>query len=240
MGDAQSPSKDESNQSASSSGENVNPKKVPSLRRRSGFAENMSSLRVVNASPETERRQRLRELDFDSPTSPRPDSEARDFAPPAEEMEADLSSRAASPTPASVFDDIAEEPEEGLTENTAAGSGDGYNLGSPSDEEDAYNLKPPPANKAHNSDQPDTEELSVRFFSSDHLDFILRDYGLALRFIRFLQTYRPNHADMLKRYVEAKKAMGAIEYTINIDNNDNNISDVKAFMRNMGNVGSGQ
>ena len=37
-----------------------------------------------------------------------------------------------------------------------------------------------------------------------------------------------------------RQAMGAIEYTINIDNNDNNISDVKAFMRNMGNVGSGQ
>ncbi|KXT04450.1 hypothetical protein AC578_3572 [Pseudocercospora eumusae] len=217
MGDAQSPSKGERSQSASSGGENVNPNKVPSLRRRSGFAENMCSLRVVNASPETERRQRLKEPDFDCPTSPRPESEAKDFAPLADKMEADLSSRAASPTPASVFDDIAEEPGEELTENTAAGSGDGYNLESPGDEEDAYNLKPPPANKVHN-DQPDIEELSVRFFSSDHLDFILRDYGLALRCIRFLQTYRPQHADMLKRYVEAKKAMGAIEYANSVAN----------------------
>ncbi|EME89475.1 K+-channel ERG [Pseudocercospora fijiensis CIRAD86] len=133
-------------------------------------------------------------------------------------MEADLSSRAASPAPASVFDDIAEEPEEELTENTAAASGDGYNLASPINEEDAYNLKPPPASKAYDPDQPDIEELAVRFFSSDHLDFILRDYGLALRFVRFLQTYRPQHADMLKRYVEAKKAIGAIEYANSVAN----------------------
>ena len=35
-----------------------------------------------------------------------------------------------------------------------------------------------------------------------------------------------------------RQAMGAIEYTI-LENNQN-ISDVKAFMKNMGNVGSGQ
>ncbi|PAV15277.1 hypothetical protein PNOK_0903800 [Pyrrhoderma noxium] len=37
-----------------------------------------------------------------------------------------------------------------------------------------------------------------------------------------------------------RSAMSAIEYTINIDDNGNDISDVKAFMKNMGNVGSGQ
>ena len=37
-----------------------------------------------------------------------------------------------------------------------------------------------------------------------------------------------------------RSAMSAIEYTINIDDNGNNISDIKAFMKNMGNVGSGQ
>ena len=35
-----------------------------------------------------------------------------------------------------------------------------------------------------------------------------------------------------------RSAMSAIEYTI--VKNDNDISDVKAFMKNMGNVGSGQ
>ena len=37
-----------------------------------------------------------------------------------------------------------------------------------------------------------------------------------------------------------RQAMSAIEYTVNINENDNSISDIKAFMKNMGGVGSGQ
>ena len=37
-----------------------------------------------------------------------------------------------------------------------------------------------------------------------------------------------------------RKAMSAIEYTINIKENDNDVSDIKAFMKNTGNVGSEQ
>ena len=37
-----------------------------------------------------------------------------------------------------------------------------------------------------------------------------------------------------------RQAMSTIEYTINIDYNDNNISDIKAFIKNTGNVGSEQ
>ena len=37
-----------------------------------------------------------------------------------------------------------------------------------------------------------------------------------------------------------RQAMSAIEYTINIKENDNDVSDIKAFMKNTGNVGSEQ
>jgi PAS domain S-box-containing protein len=56
------------------------------------------------------------------------------------------------------------------------------------------------------------ESLSERFFSSEHLDTILRDYSLAQRFTKFLQTYRPQYSETLRQYVEARKAIVAVEY----------------------------
>lgn len=220
MGDAHRtlPADANCDRSASSDGDNVYPKKVPSLRRRSGIAANMSDLRVVNTSPGTEWRQR-QDADF-SLSSPRPGSRAKDFATSGDEMEEELMSRIASPAPPSVFDDIAEEPDERYTDNTALGSGDGYALASGSDDEDAFNLKPPPAKReaARIPEQPNLEYLSDRFFSSPHLDLILRDHGLALRFKRFLQTYRKQHVEVLQRYAEAKKAVAALEYANSVAN----------------------
>lgn len=79
------------------------------------------------------------------------------------------------------------------------------------EERDSYNLKPPPPIRPHQLNN-ELEALSERFFSADHLDLILKDYALTVRFKQFLKTYRPAYIDVLKDYIEAKKAIAAIEY----------------------------
>jgi len=75
-------------------------------------------------------------------------------------------------------------------------------------DEPSYDLKPPaPAVSPAN-----LERLAVRLFSSDHLDVILRDRATKARLSAFLAQYRPQHAAALARYVEAKKALAAVEY----------------------------
>lgn len=71
-----------------------------------------------------------------------------------------------------------------------------------------FDLKPPPPNtKVKNIDT-----LSEQLFSGDHLCVILKDPSFFLRFTAFLNRYKPHSAPMLVRYLEAQKAIKAVEY----------------------------
>ena len=77
-----------------------------------------------------------------------------------------------------------------------------------SDEPQNYDLKPPPPN----SRVKNIDSLSEQLFSGDHLRIILKDPSFFLRFTAFLNRYKPNLAPTLVRYLEAQKAIKAIEY----------------------------
>lgn len=77
-----------------------------------------------------------------------------------------------------------------------------------SDEPESYDLNPP----APKTQQTNIEATTLRFFSADHLDLILRDTNHAARLRRFLDTFMPRHASALTQYVELRKAFAAIEY----------------------------
>ena len=71
-----------------------------------------------------------------------------------------------------------------------------------------FDLKPPPPNtKVKNIDI-----LSEQLFSGDHLRVILKDPSFFLRFTAFLNRYKPHSAPVLVRYLEAQKALKAVEY----------------------------
>jgi hypothetical protein len=99
-----------------------------------------------------------------------------------------------------VFDDRQDEAQDHFTEPTTA-FGSGL-------EDQGYDLKPP----APSVSQSNLEALSVRFFSIDHLNFILKDPALATRFSKFLHQYRAQHIPKLNQYFDAKKAQAAVEY----------------------------
>ena len=71
-----------------------------------------------------------------------------------------------------------------------------------------FDLKPPPPN----SKVKNLDTLSEKLFSGDHLRVILNDPSFFLRFTAFLNRYRPHSAPILVRYLEARKAMKAVEY----------------------------
>lgn len=71
-----------------------------------------------------------------------------------------------------------------------------------------FDLKPPPPN----SKVKNVDTLSEQLFSGDHLRVILKDPSFFLRFTAFLNRYRPQFAPILVRYLEAQKAMKAVEY----------------------------
>ena len=71
-----------------------------------------------------------------------------------------------------------------------------------------FDLKPPPPN----SKVKNVDILSEQLFSGDHLRVILKDPSFFLRFTAFLNRYRPQFAPTLVRYLEAQKAMKAVEY----------------------------
>lgn len=71
-----------------------------------------------------------------------------------------------------------------------------------------FDLKPPPPN----SKVKNIDTLSEQLFSGDHLRVILQDPSFFLRFTAFLNRYRPHSAPVLVRYLEAQKAMKAVEY----------------------------
>lgn len=71
-----------------------------------------------------------------------------------------------------------------------------------------FDLKPPPPNtKVKNIDI-----LSEQLFSGDHLRVILKEPSFFLRFTAFLNRYKPHSAPVLVRYLEAQKALKAVEY----------------------------
>jgi hypothetical protein len=100
-----------------------------------------------------------------------------------------------------VFDDRQDEAQDLFTEPTTA-------FGSGLEDQGSYDLKPP----APSVSQSNLEALSVRFFSIDHLNFILKDPALANRFSKFLHQYRAQHIPKLNQYFDAKKALAAVEY----------------------------
>ncbi|PPJ56411.1 hypothetical protein CBER1_00747 [Cercospora berteroae] len=175
---------------APSAGEHVARTITPKLRRISG-SENMSgSLRVVNVSPDqNSREQREDDLPISSP-----------IGMPSE------NATLPGPRSPSVFD-IPEESHDELHTNSTEVADTRDSI----EERDSYNLKPPPPIRPHQLNN-ELEALSERFFSADHLDLILKDHALTVRFKQFLKTYRPAYIDVLKDYIEAKKAIAAIEY----------------------------
>lgn len=75
-------------------------------------------------------------------------------------------------------------------------------------EPNAYDLKPPPPTIS----RANAELLSDSLFSVDHLNLILRDPTLSLRFTTFLNKFRPLATPILVRYLESQKAIAAIRY----------------------------
>lgn len=71
-----------------------------------------------------------------------------------------------------------------------------------------FDLKPPPPRRQVQS----LEGLSEKLFSTDHLRVILGDPSLFMRFTAFLKRYKPEYAPSLIQYLEAQKAMKAVEY----------------------------
>lgn len=83
-------------------------------------------------------------------------------------------------------------------------------LSSPEGQKEGHNfdLNPPPPRKPVKM----LDSLSERLFSEDHLRVILRDPNFFMRFTAFLNGYKPHYSSILMRYLEAQKAIKAIEY----------------------------
>ncbi|KAI4276739.1 MAG: hypothetical protein L6R38_005584 [Xanthoria sp. 2 TBL-2021] len=81
-------------------------------------------------------------------------------------------------------------------------------LHTPTDDSNNFDLKAPPPNKPVRF----LEHYSEKLFSDGHLRFILRDPAFFLRFTAFLNRYKPHSASILLRYLEAQKAVKAVEY----------------------------
>ena len=71
-----------------------------------------------------------------------------------------------------------------------------------------FDLKPPPPN----TKVKHIDTLCERLFSGEHLRVILKDPTFFLRFTAFLNRYKPKAAPVLVSYLEAQKALKAIEY----------------------------
>ena len=71
-----------------------------------------------------------------------------------------------------------------------------------------YDLKPPPPRKPVKF----LDSLAERLFSDEHLRVILRDPTYFMRFTAFLNRYKPQYSSILVRYLEAQKAIKAVEY----------------------------
>lgn len=130
--------------------------------------------------------------------------EARPITPAFRSAPKDDLSRPTSASPPDIFDDqlhSADFHDHSSTEPTTA-------FGSGVDDQASYDLKPPAPSVSHSN----LEALSLRFFSVDHLDTILKDPSLSARFTKFLHQYRPQQVVKLNQYFDAKKAQAAVEY----------------------------
>ncbi|KAL9037880.1 MAG: hypothetical protein Q9214_005506 [Letrouitia sp. 1 TL-2023] len=81
-------------------------------------------------------------------------------------------------------------------------------LQTPPDEPHNFDLRPPPPNKPLKF----LDRLSDQLFSVEHLQILLRDPSLFMRFTAFLNRYMPQTTPILARYLEAQKAIKAVEY----------------------------
>lgn len=79
----------------------------------------------------------------------------------------------------------------------------------PEDEATSYDLAPPleEGQRLHTM-----ETLAEILFSREHLQTIFADPSLLLRFTAFLSTYRPRSVPILMYYLDAMKALKAINY----------------------------
>ncbi|KAL8766340.1 MAG: hypothetical protein Q9209_006867 [Squamulea sp. 1 TL-2023] len=77
-----------------------------------------------------------------------------------------------------------------------------------SDDENNFDLKAPPPKKPVGF----LQHYAVELFSDAHLLFILRDPTFCMRFTAFLNRYKSQAAPILLRYLEAQKAIKAVEY----------------------------
>ncbi|KAM3418746.1 hypothetical protein BST61_g4720 [Cercospora zeina] len=181
---------DTSQKTLAADGDHVAKTTTPKLRRISR-SENMSGgLRVVNVSPDQNHGGHHEEEPSSSSPSGLPSESAN--LPPQ--------------TSPSVYDIPEESADELYTDGAEAA-----HTRESTEERDSYNLKPPPPIRTHQLNN-ELETLSEQFFSADHLNLILKDYALTVRLKQFLTTYRPTYIDILKDYVEAKKAIAAVEY----------------------------
>lgn len=73
----------------------------------------------------------------------------------------------------------------------------------------SFELVAPPETGHHSFS---LETRSVQLFSRDHLENIFSDPSLLLRFTAFLSTYRPQSVPVLIYYLDALKALKAINY----------------------------
>ena len=71
-----------------------------------------------------------------------------------------------------------------------------------------FDLNPPAPRKTVSI----LDSLAERLFSEEHFRVILRDPSFFLRFTAFLNRYKPSYAPILVRYLEAQKAIKAVEY----------------------------
>ncbi|KAL8638929.1 MAG: hypothetical protein Q9228_003961, partial [Teloschistes exilis] len=78
----------------------------------------------------------------------------------------------------------------------------------PTDDSQDFDLKPPPPKRPVKFLETHSEQL----FSDAHLRTVLGDSTFFLRFTAFLNRYKPASAPILLRYLEAQKAIKAVEY----------------------------
>ena len=71
-----------------------------------------------------------------------------------------------------------------------------------------FDLAPPPPKPSTTT----IDGLSERLFSNEHLQVILRDPSLFLKFTTFLNRYKPQAIPILTRFLDTQKAIKAVEY----------------------------
>ncbi|KAL8799437.1 MAG: hypothetical protein Q9182_005881 [Xanthomendoza sp. 2 TL-2023] len=95
-----------------------------------------------------------------------------------------------------------------MNDNPSLGQDHMEPLRNPNDDLNNFDLKAPPPKKPVRF----LEHYSEQLFSEAHLRSILRDSISFLRFTAFLNRYRPQSIPILHRFLEAQKAIKAIEY----------------------------